>query len=317
MRETKNILFEKAAAEWLETVQLELKQSSLVRYTNILQTHLLPEFEGVPITEITREQAIHYRGWLLQSGGKEKGGLSPKTVVIIFSVLRRILSFSEAERGCEVTDLSTVTIRQATKPLRVFSLAEQKKLNQYLTVKPSLSNTGILLSLYTRLRIGEVCALKWEDISLEDWTIYIHRTMQRVQTFREHPRTNVIITEPKSPCSVRLIPIPEFLHDYFLKNQKEPDCFFLTGSARKYTEPRSLENKFRRILNNCDIQGATYHTLRHTFATRCIEQGFDIKTLSEILGHANVTITMNRYVHPSMEFKRKSMEMLSALFASQ
>ena len=313
MLRTEKYLFKTAAADWLEHIRPGIKYSSLVRYTNIINAHLLPEFAEISIYEITRERVNCYHTHLLE-GDQEHPGLAAGTIATIFSVLRRILQFSNEKREVSISNLQPVIVRQQKKPLRVFSLSEQKQLNQYLCSHISLPNIGILLTLYTGLRIGELCALKWQDIILDEQILYVHHTMQRVQTFQEKPRTQVIITDPKSTSSIRYIPIPDFLIEMIQTICQDEACFLLTGDAKKYMEPRTVENHFGRILRACSIEHATFHTLRHTCATRCIEQGVDVKTLSEILGHASVNITMNRYVHPSMEFKRENMNKLAGLF---
>ncbi len=204
------IQFANAAEDWLENIEPEIKYSSFVRYYNIVHSHLLPEFAVIPVSEITREHVNRYRKMLLTSGGRNQTGLDPSTVTIILSVFRRILTYSSIENESLVADLSSISVRQQYKPLRTFSLQEQQMLNQYLSENISFPNIGILLTLYTGLRIGEVCALKWRDISLNDWNLYVHQTMQRIQTFQESPRTRITITEPKSACSIRHIPIPIF-----------------------------------------------------------------------------------------------------------
>ena len=159
--------------------------------------------------------------------------------------------------------------------------------------------------------------MKWEDICTVEHYLYVHRAMQRVQyPNRDGKRTEVVIAEPKSDCSVRRIPLPEELFLLLNRFRKEDGAFFLTGSEKKYIEPRTMENHFRAVMRECEIPDANFHALRHTFATRCVVLGFDVKSLSEILGHASVNITMNRYVHPSMELKQKNMNMLGSLLLS-
>ncbi len=166
------------------------------------------------------------------------------------------------------------------------------------------------------LRKDEICALKWEDISFVDNCIYIKKTMQRVQVNgKSDHKTKIIITCPKSNCSFRIIPIPKVLLIYLKEFQNKSDSYLLTGDANKIIEPRTMQNRFKSILEKLKIEPANYHSLRHTFATRCVELGFDVKSLSEILGHASINITLNRYVHPSMELKQKNMNKLSCLFA--
>lgn len=307
--------FSEVAAGWLDAMEPELKYSSRVRYINLLNSYLLPEFGEMPISGITRDALSNYRLKLLRNGGEHKEGLSPTTMAAIFSVFKSIIEYARYDKGYETDDFRNITIRQAQQPLRVFSRIEQQRLVAYLLEHTTLTDLGILIALYMGLRVGEVCALKWGDIHTEDWTLHVHHTMQRIQDFGSIPRTKVIITDPKSLSSIRIIPIPSSLQPLLLRHRKEDTCFLLTGKAQKYVEPRTMENQFRRILTLCGISNATFHTCRHTFATRCIELGFDIKTLSEILGHASVAITMNRYVHPSMDFKRQSMDKLSTLLS--
>ena len=172
------------------------------------------------------------------------------------------------------------------------------------------------MCLYTGMRIGEVCALQWRDIDLINYTINISKTIQRVSNHEtsHSSKTKIVIDTPKSVASKRAIPIPALLCEQ-LAQRKQADSsesyFFLTGSER-YIEPRNYYARYQDILIDCGISQYTFHALRHTFATRCIEIGFDPKVLSEILGHTDVKITLDRYVHPSIDRKRACMELLYA-----
>ena len=148
---------------------------------------------------------------------------------------------------------------------------------------------------------------------MEDRLINVRYTLQRIQTPGEEQKTAITITKPKSDCSIRQIPIPDAL--YILLHSNENKSFYVLTNSSKYIEPRTLQYHFKEIISQCDIIDANFHSLRHTFATRCIELGFDIKCLSEILGHSNVNITLNRYVHPSFSLKKENMEKLSELFS--
>ena len=299
------------ARQWLASPETELKDSSRVRYTNILNSYLLPTFGGLPPDGLTREAVAAYRQTLLQSGGKAGTGLSPKTVTDVLSVLKCVLRYAQ-DRGAQSPDLRGLVARQQRKPLRVFSKDEQRRLSAWLVEKPDLCRLGILLSLYTGLRIGELCALRWGDIDLEGGSLTVHATLQRLQTFDEAKKTRIIITPPKSASSLRSIPLPDFLIEAIRPYRRSEGCFFLTGTPF-FVEPRTMENRYKEALRACGIRDANFHACRHSFATRCVELGFDVKSLSEILGHASVSITMNRYVHPSMDFKRKNMNRLSSL----
>lgn len=147
--------------------------------------------------------------------------------------------------------------------------------------------------------------------------LFVHQSMQRVQTNGSgEKRTQVVIQTPKSECSIRKIPIPQEMLPILIKAQKQ-EAFLLTGTHHSFIEPRCMENQFKNVANECGISDVNFHALRHTFATRCVELGFNIKSLSEILGHASVNITLNRYVHPSMELKQENMNRLSALLTTK
>lgn len=317
MKSPAQITFAEIADQWLEEIEPEVKLSTQVRYINLLNTYLLPEFGPMPISGITRSQVNAYRLKMLKCGGEHGTGLSTRTLSAILSVFRRIMDYARLEKGYPADDIRNIALKHVQKPLRVFSLSEQQRLSVYLSHNHSLIDFGILIALYMGLRVGEICALQWKDISFDDWNLHVNHTLQRIQTFQTHPRTRVIITSPKSPCSIRTIPIPASLQPVFLEKRKKNEAFVLTGLPDVFVEPRTMENRFKRVLKICNISDASFHTCRHTFATRCIELGFDIKSLSEILGHATVNITMNRYVHPSMEFKRKNMNRLAVFIQEQ
>lgn len=312
----RGVSFRRAAEEWTASVRPRIRESTGVKYGNLLDSYILPELGGCEVGEITHGKLETFCSSLLLTGGVKGTGLSPKTVSDCLSIVRRILQQS-AENGCRLQcDGSSVTVRQSVKDMRVLSKREQRILCGYLKGHPGERNLGILICLFTGMRVGELCALQWKDISFSEKTIYVHRTMQRIQV-KESPerRTKILISTPKSACSVRLIPVPDELLSILSQYQKTGEAYVLTGMEEKYIEPRTMQNHFYRVLQECSINRMNFHSLRHTFATRCVELGFDVKSLSEILGHANVNITMNRYVHPSMELKRKNMMRLSELIA--
>ncbi len=208
-----------------------------------------------------------------------------------------------------------VSLKREAADIRVFSMEEQEQLVYYLRENMDLSALGILLCLFTGIRLGELCALKWEDINLVERKISVSKTMQRIRINTDKGRkTEVRILEPKSSNSARVIPLPDPIAG-LLEQYHVPEAYLLTGNKYHFVEPRTMQNRFKRKVAACGIQDANFHATRHTFATRCVELGFDVKSLSEILGHGSVTITMNRYVHPSMELKRENMNLFSNLFA--
>lgn len=308
--------FREAADTWLCSVCPQIKESTEARYRNLLRTYLLPVWGNMALREISYERLELYCRDLRLSGGVRGKGLSPKSVSDILTLMREILRHA-SDRGIPVAcDGRAIHMKQADSEMRVLSRSEQDTLCRYLCQNGSRKNLGILVCLFTGLRVGELCALRWEDISLQERTIHVRQTMQRIQV-QESPgqRTKIIVTPPKSQCSLRDIPLPENLAVLLEEVSSRREGYFLTDSEQKIVEPRTMQNQFQRVLKKCGIEKVNFHALRHTFATRCVELGFDVKSLSEILGHANVNITMNRYVHPSMELKRQNMAKISSLCA--
>ena len=309
-------LFSEIADEWLCVNQPQWKISSIVKYTNILKNYLLPEFQSRNITDISRDDVLGYISKLLMKGGIKKQGLAPKTVNSILSVMKNIFEYAADNKGYALISFKGLSAKTVQKPMRILSNSEQTILTEYLMDSPTTTGIGIMLSLYTGIRVGELCALKWEDISFEEKCIHIRKTMQRIQVVGNLDyKTEIIITSPKSECSIRDIPIPDKLIQILLQYRRDKDTYVLTGSKNNYVEPRTMQNRFQSLIKKLNLAPANFHALRHTFATRCIELGFDIKSLSEILGHASVNIALNRYVHPSMELKQRNMNKLSDLLA--
>ena len=308
--------FEKISSEWLDSIRPQIKKSSYIKYTNSVKAYLNPVFSSKAIESITRADVSALCVKLSQNGGAYNNGLSSKTITDSLSILRSIFDYAADDKGLLVANIAGISVKTEHSTMRVLSISEQEKLEAALREDLNECNLGILLCLYTGIRIGELCALTWKDISNTEQMLFINKTMQRLQQLNGgEKKTEVVITTPKSDCSIRTIPLPDSIYQVLQQNRKGDDTFFLTGMLGKYVEPRTMENRFKRGLIKAEIEAANFHALRHTFATRCVELGFDIKSLSEILGHASVNITLNRYVHPSMELKQKNMNMLSDLFA--
>lgn len=305
------------AEKWFYRIKPQVKESTYRKYWNLWTWYIEPTFGHLLVSQVKNQTVELFCSQLRTSGGVKQAGLSAKTVSATLSLLRSMFHLASRLEIPVTCDLQAWNIRQEQKSIRVFTAEEQRILCAYLTAELSLKNAGILMCLFTGVRIGELCALRWEDIHLKHHVICIRHTMQRLQTDDgSNQKTRVIITSPKSSHSIRTIPLPESFSS-LLASLVPPSGtgYFLTGSEQRWIEPRSMQNHFKRVLQRCQISPANFHTLRHTFATRCIEVGFDVKSLSEILGHANVSITMNRYVHPSMDLKRDQMQKLSPLFA--
>lgn len=302
------------AREWLALQKPQLKPASLSSYTNIINTHLNSKFGDRQITDISRGEVTSLVRELLEHGGVTQQGLSASTVNTIMTVAKNIFFYASREKELSVADIREIPVKQVKNDPPTLSKGDQETLVQWLYDHLTPCNLGILLSLYTGMRLGEICALKWRDVSKEDQSITVYQTMQRVQRLDEN-RTEVIVQAPKSASSNRRVPVSEEMAKVLSASRKEDEAYILTGDTEHFVEPRNLQRQFKRVLRACGLGDINFHALRHTFATRGIEVGFDPKTLSSLLGHATVSMTLNRYVHPSMEQKQRNMNLLPELLA--
>ncbi|MBE6911158.1 MAG: site-specific integrase [Ruminococcaceae bacterium] len=300
------------ADKWLMNIEPQIKRSTFVKYTNTINNHISPFIGNMRIKDITTDVIKNYVFKKLNNGNiTTEKGLSPKTVKDIISVIKLILNYAEEHGETAVCNFKQINIKSSIIPGLDITKTSQEQLTKYLLKEIDYTKLGILLCLYTGIRIGELCAIRYEDISVKERIIRITKTMQRLQTFADsNKKTEIVITEPKSFSSLREIPIPDFIMDIILTFDFKENAYILTGKSDKFVEPRTLEYRFKACLKACGVEDYKFHQLRHRFASQCVELGFDIKSLSEILGHASVNITLNRYVHSSMELKRANMNKL-------
>ena len=298
---------------WLHSSQLNTKESTHARYTHLINTHIKPQLGKYALSIISTEIIEDFIELQLVEGRLDNnGGLAPKTVTDILTIVKSTIEYAEYKGLPVACNLSKLTIKKKEKEMRVLTQKEQDALISVLVDAMDLYKFGVLLALYTGIRVGELCALQWEDFNLTQATLKIRKTLQRIQDTRNRAfsKTKIVITEPKSQCSMREIPLPAFVVDMAKKFIANPKAYILTGTDR-FVEPRTMQNRFKKNIKNSGIADANFHALRHTFATRCVEVGFEIKSLSEVLGHANVNITLNRYVHSSFELKYSNMNKLN------
>ena len=307
--------FKLVSLSWLESVRHSVKLSSYNKYRNSLNTYILPFLGQKECSEINDTDIKNLFDRLKEKGRKDGKGLSSSTMLLVFTILNKVKKYI-VKKGCRVSfSTDDIKIRKTQKEIKTFTKAEQEKLLENITSNADISNLGIVIAFYTGMRIGEICALRWEDIDFGGNLITVRRNTQRVQNNGENAtKTKVIITTPKSPSSVRSIPITPSLLNILLLYRKS-EGYVLSRNPEKITEPRTLQYRYAKILENCGIRKAGFHTLRHSFATSCVELGFDTKSLSEILGHSNVNITLNKYVHPTIEQKARYMNLLSEFYA--
>ncbi len=307
----KKITVSRLFETWLENRKNSVKQSTYVNYKTLYDNHIKDFIGGMPCENITGDILNKYASYLLESGNLYGGGLAVKSVMAVLIILKSMFDYGNSEYGLANPAKNLTLPKSETAETEIFGDKEIRELC-VLSESSDPMLLGIVLCLNTGIRIGEVCALKWEDVDLDNNVLHIRKTLQRIKNPDGGlPKTVVVITEPKSTKSIRDIPIPTVLLHVLKKLQCNDECYFLTASPQ-YTEPRSLTFKYKRCLSELGIKYKNFHCLRHTFATRCIRAGVDVKTLSELLGHSSARITLDRYVHSDMETKRVQLEKLTA-----
>lgn len=281
--------------EWLAGIKPAIKKSTYQKYESLIRNHVLASPLG--------DMQVRFLNSLIFSefAGQMRTNLSARSVNNILALIHAALEYAEENHGIPAPSIRYV--REPVREMRVLSLQEQARLEAFLRQDMDCYKLGVLIALYTGVRLGELCALRWEDV--RGGELVISKTFHRI---KDGQGTVLELTEPKTRSSNRVIPMPAFLSAL-----AEP--FRGTGTVLKTVrgkpvEPRVMQMTFAKYIEACGLPSTNFHALRHTFATRCVEAGFDLKSLSEILGHTDVKTTLNRYVHSSFELKQKNMELL-------
>ena len=267
-----DLTFEALAEVWLHSLRNSIKESTYAHYSYTLHKYLLPVLSKVPVASLDES--------------------------FLEQAMQQIIRPMELE----------VTLPKAIDKTPVpLSPAEQQRLYHYVQENPTPRKIGLLLGLELGLRIGEICGLQWGDFDLKLGTLKISRTVCRISCGNGH--TKVVIQTPKTRTSRREIPIPKQLLIMLkkLRGNASNATWFLSGNESKPTEPRCYRKSIKAYLKQATVRQVRPHALRHTFATTCLQAGCDVKTLSELLGHANANITLQRYVHSDLTRKRREM----------
>jgi len=309
--------FSQVIRAFLDEHKSEIKFSTYAHYVVIAEKHLLPVLGKKSVANFSADDANCYIESLSHKSRADGTPLAPKTVRDIVSLLKLVLKFAEQKNFIFKVQLDFKLPRQQRPQIKIFTPVQQKYLEVYLLSQFDTYRFGVYLCLYTGLRIGEICALQWKDIDFSGANLSVSKTILRVKNVggEDSRKTKLLISSAKTRTSRRVIPLPHLLIELLQKLKEEyaapENCYLLTGIARPI-EPRNYYERYKCYLRDCGLSGFNFHALRHTFATRCIELGVDAKVLSEILGHASVKITLDRYVHPSVEVKRACLERLFA-----
>lgn len=300
------VLFSRVSGEWLAELFGKRKYSTYIKYDTVYRTHLASiigscQLSGGMAQDLEEKIFDHL-------SEKELSESLQKSVIC---VANQILTFANRHYLTSVPLLERSPAKAKKKTVETFSRAEQTLLLDRIYGRMDKFMAAVLLCMYTGLRLGELCALRWTDIDFNGNALTVNRTVQRIAVPGYMTKTILLENNPKSESSRRTIPLTSELLGILSRLKGERPYVF---GGEKPLDPRTMQYRFKGILKEAGIDGRTFHTLRHTFATNCVENGMDVKTLSELLGHSDVKITLNRYVHPTMDSKRKQIGALSDFY---
>ena len=313
---SKKILYKDWIYTWLLEKKDYIKESTYANYSNNIFNHIIPKLGNYYLNDLNHKVIQDFLLELSKNGRKDNnGGLAEKTIKDITIIIKGSIKKGINEDKIKHIEL-TFNYPKDNKENKLYVLTkrEQNKITNYVLENINSRNIGLLISLYSGIRIGELCALRWEDVDFKKNCLTINKTIQRVYIKDKNKNiSKVIITTPKTKNANREIPINKDFLEILKKVKSDKKHYIITGNE-KYIEPRTYRKYFNKILDELRIKHFNFHSLRHTFATNCISLGVDYKTVSELLGHANVNITLNLYVHPRYSQKKKCIDLVCKVF---
>ncbi|QIB67995.1 site-specific integrase [Aminipila butyrica] len=303
-----------AFAAWLNgNLTIRVKPSTYESYYRCVTKYVIPFYQEEGNEQLSVQTAMDFSSRINNYQGLSRS-YKRKILTIYKTALRELLKDTSEYN----TVLNAIFMpRLSGTDVLVLSVREQKLIEMAIVGSNDMKLLGVLLCFYTGIRLGEVCGLKWADIDFEAGTMVVARTVSRVKNFNQTGgKTTLYIGTPKSAHSNRKIPLPGFWIELVkkLKRNSFNDNFFILSDTERPLDPRKYQNLFQTLLKQSGVKSRKFHAIRHTFATRALELGVDIKTLSEILGHSNVSITLNIYAHSMFEQKKKAIEKLNTMY---
>ena len=304
--------------EWLDIwlnkyTKFAVKLRTYERYRYIIEKHINPKLGEFDLDELSAVALQDYVLSELESGNLiSSKGLANNSVIGIVNVLKSALKLAKSLEICAVDNSDKIKLPMATeKPVTAFEKWEQEKLEKYCLSSNKTNYLGIIICLYTGIRLGELLALTWNDIDFKSGIMTISKTAYRI---KQNGKPQVVIDKPKTKNSSRLIPLPKQLLEILKRARRiSKSDFVLSTRTGGIVGTRAYQKTYERILKKLNIPYKNFHSLRHTFATRAIEMGMDVKTLSEILGHKNPVITLQRYTHSMLSYKTEMMNKMGKM----
>ena len=311
-----NPYLEKKFAEvltlWLKSNQLKVKGSTQTKYSYMINKHIEPILGRKRISTLTVPIINDFLLDKLNNGRLDgSGGLSQSYVKTMAIIIESALNFAVAEGYCQPLRNQIIKPSLVKKEMQILSVSAQQHFESLAVNDINETITGIFIALYTGLRIGEVCALSWDDIDLDNQIIHVRHTISRVGNYNGTCYESALILDiPKTKASMRDIPISPLLLPVLIHMKSQSISNYVISTQQNFTSTRTFDYRYKKLFRDFGLPEINFHSLRHTFATRCVEVGVDIKSLSQILGHSNVATTLNTYVHPSMDTMRVQIEKL-------
>lgn len=304
-------LFSDLLIQWLFANQIRLKGASEAKYNNIIQSHIIPVLGGLKLSMLDSSTINLFLDRQLNQGGIKKGeALAPSYVRTMAVIIEAAINYGVMEGLCNPlrTPINKPSIPK--KELVILSRVAETTLTEILMCDSSKVAIGTLTALQAGLRIGEVCALRWCDVDFENNVIHIRHTISRVPSPNSEYKTMLILDTPKTPSSLRDIPMPSSLRKVLLIAYQNRTSEYVVSDNQSFVGTRTFDYQYRKLMKKYNIQIFSFHTLRHTYATRCAEHGMDAKTLSRLLGHSSSNTSLNIYVHPSLDIAMQYLEQI-------
>lgn len=298
------LYFNQVLDEWLYNKDKTIKNTTFYKYQNVIESNIKPFLGNYLFKKMKPNDIIVY----FENEKIKK--LSDSTKNLLLIIINSAIRYGISKKYRKSFPEYKIKINRPKARIVYLTKKEQGILEKYIFSHINLRNLAILMDLYTGLRLGELCALQWKDIDFTNNTLSITKTVQRVKDNNSsNNKTKLVISKPKTEYSIRTIPLPKFLISLLKKYISDNNNYIFTNNSNP-KDPRTLEKYFKSLLNKCGIRNVVFHSLRHTYATRAREAGIDIKILSELLGHSTYKITLDIYVHTSLEFKKDSINSL-------
>lgn len=318
--EVNNKIFKNYAGYWLERKKYEVRESTFANYTNLFVNNIIPCLGDIPCDQFNNKLIQMFAYWCKDKGGKDGKGISEHYIKDSLLLVKAVIRDGQDEGVFPEFAFKQIKIPktlQIETQKQVYTEKEYQKIIDYILKNISSKSVGILLGIYTGMRIGEICALQWKDINFEEQIINVNKTIQRIYNpLDELEPSKIVITPGKTKNSIRQIPITNDIVQ-ILKTIKNEDTFYILSNSKKPIEPRTYRKFYNKFMKETGVEPIKFHALRHTFASINIENGADVKTISDILGHSDIAITLKTYTHTSQKAKEKAIQKFNNMFKTK